>query len=50
VSLYELLERPELAEPVMILALDGWIDAGGGAASAVGIIVALFALCCGLFS
>jgi hypothetical protein len=35
VSLYELLERPELAEPVMIVALDGWIDAGGGAASAV---------------
>jgi hypothetical protein len=34
VSLFELLERPSLDEPVMILALDGWIDAGGGAASA----------------
>jgi hypothetical protein len=34
VSLYELLERPTLDEPVMIVTLDGWIDAGGGAASA----------------
>ena len=33
-SLYELLERPSLDEPVMIVSLDGWIDAGGGAASA----------------
>lgn len=33
-SLYELLERPTLDEPVMIMSLDGWIDAGGGAASA----------------
>ena len=34
-SLYELLERPALDEPVMIVTLDGWIDAGGGAASTV---------------
>lgn len=33
-SLYELLERPTLGEPVMVMALDGWIDAGGGAATA----------------
>ena len=23
--------RPELAEPTLIIALDGWIDAGGAA-------------------
>lgn len=27
-------ERPELRDPVLILALEGWIDAGGGAAAA----------------
>jgi proteasome assembly chaperone (PAC2) family protein len=32
--LYELIERPELDQPVLILALDGWIDAGVGAANA----------------
>src|SRR5262249_8176575 len=32
--LYELIERPELDAPVLILALDGWIDAGLGAANA----------------
>jgi predicted ATP-grasp superfamily ATP-dependent carboligase len=33
-SLYELVERPELDAPVLVLALDGWIDAGLGGANA----------------
>jgi proteasome assembly chaperone (PAC2) family protein len=33
-NLYELIDRPELDAPVLILALDGWIDAGLGAANA----------------
>lgn len=33
-SLYELLEEPDLESPVVVLALDGWIDAGLGAQSA----------------
>ena len=33
-ALFELVERPELESPVLILALDGWIDAGLGAANA----------------
>ena len=38
-ALYELIERPDLDEPVLVLALDGWIDAGlsaAGAAEALG--------------
>ena len=38
-ALYELIERPDLEEPVLVLALDGWIDAGlsaAGAAAALG--------------
>ena len=27
-ALYELIERPTLDEPVLVLALEGWIDAG----------------------
>jgi proteasome assembly chaperone (PAC2) family protein len=34
VSLFEFVERPDLESPVLILALDGWIDAGLGAANA----------------
>ena len=26
-ALYDLVERPELGSPVLVLALDGWIDA-----------------------
>ncbi|HEX5366000.1 MAG TPA: PAC2 family protein [Acidimicrobiales bacterium] len=37
-ALYELIERPDLDEPVLVLALDGWIDAG---LSAVGAAAAL---------
>src|SRR4051794_33998458 len=33
-DLYEIVERPELDAPVLVLALDGWIDAGVGAANA----------------
>lgn len=33
-SLYEFVERPDLESPVVVLALDGWIDAGLGAANA----------------
>jgi len=32
--LFELVERPDLDAPVLVLALDGWIDAGIGAANA----------------
>ena len=38
-ALYELIERPDLDEPVLVLALEGWIDAGlaaAGAAAALG--------------
>lgn len=31
---FELVERPELEAPVLVLALDGWIDAGFGATNA----------------
>jgi predicted ATP-grasp superfamily ATP-dependent carboligase len=34
VALYELIERPDLDEPVLVLALQGWIDAGLAAATA----------------
>lgn len=33
-SLYELVERPDLESPVLVLALDGWIDAGLAAQTA----------------
>ena len=33
-KLYELLEQPPLESPVVILALDGWVDAGLGAQTA----------------
>jgi proteasome assembly chaperone (PAC2) family protein len=38
--LYELIERPDLESPVLILALDGWIDAGLGAANARAALLA----------
>lgn len=34
-SLYELVDRPSLSSPVMILGLEGWIDAGLGAGTAM---------------
>jgi proteasome assembly chaperone (PAC2) family protein len=33
VSLYTMIDRPELESPVVIVALDGWIDAGMAAAA-----------------
>jgi hypothetical protein len=39
VSLYELHEHPDLDSPVLLQALDGWIDAGLGAATAIGSIL-----------
>jgi proteasome assembly chaperone (PAC2) family protein len=33
-KLYELLEQPDLESPVVVLALDGWVDAGLGAQTA----------------
>lgn len=38
-SLYELHEHPELDAPVLLQALEGWIDAGLGAATAIGSIL-----------
>ncbi|HEY2814132.1 MAG TPA: PAC2 family protein [Acidimicrobiales bacterium] len=38
--LYELIERPDLESPVLVLALDGWIDAGLGAANARAALLA----------
>lgn len=39
-SLYEVHERPDVDSPVLLVVLDGWIDAGGAAARAVETIVA----------
>ena len=38
--LYELHERPELDRPVLVVVLDGWIDAGFGAARALQVLLA----------
>jgi PAC2 family len=35
---YELIERPDLDDPVLVLALDGWIDAGLSAAGAAEVL------------
>lgn len=37
-ALYELVERPDLENPVLVLGLDGWIDAGLAASHAVATI------------
>ena len=39
-TLYELHEVPDLRTPVMIVALDGWVDAGDVLAQAVGAVCA----------
>lgn len=39
-ALYELHHRPELDAPVLLVSLEGWIDAGGAAASAIESVVA----------
>ena len=33
-ELYEIVERPDLESPVLVCAVDGWIDAGLGAQTA----------------
>jgi predicted ATP-grasp superfamily ATP-dependent carboligase len=40
-DLYELRARPELDDPVLVMAPDGWIDAGLGGAGAVGALLAV---------
>ncbi|HEX6418947.1 MAG TPA: PAC2 family protein [Acidimicrobiales bacterium] len=37
-ALYELIERPDLDEPVLVLALEGWIDAGLAAYGAAEVL------------
>ncbi|HET6663897.1 MAG TPA: PAC2 family protein, partial [Acidimicrobiales bacterium] len=36
--LYELIERPDLEDPLLVLALDGWIDARLAAAGAAEVL------------
>lgn len=38
-SLYELIEEPSLDEPVLVLALEGWIDAGLAASTAASVLL-----------
>lgn len=38
VTLYHLLDHPELDDPVMVIALDAWVDAGSAATSAAALI------------
>ncbi len=38
-ALFELHQRPDVDSPVLLVALDGWIDAGGAAARAVETII-----------
>lgn len=37
-ALYELIERPDLDEPLLVLALEGWIDAGLAASGAAEVL------------
>ncbi len=38
-NLFELIERPAVEEPVFLVALDGWIDAGLGASQALSTVL-----------
>jgi hypothetical protein len=38
VTLYHLLDHPELHDPLMVMALDAWVDAGSAATSAATVI------------
>jgi hypothetical protein len=38
VTLYHLLDHPELDDPLMIMALDAWVDAGSAATSAASLL------------
>ncbi len=37
--LFELLERPDLERPVLLVHLEGWIDSGGAAVGAIGAML-----------
>jgi proteasome assembly chaperone (PAC2) family protein len=39
VSLFELIERPDLDSPALVVILEGWIDAGLGATNALGSLL-----------
>jgi PAC2 family protein len=39
VALYELIDQPDLESPVLVLAMEGWIDAGLGAAGAIEVLL-----------
>jgi hypothetical protein len=38
VTLYHLLDHPDLDDPIMIMALDAWVDAGSAATSAASLL------------
>src|SRR5437870_5160549 len=38
-AVYELHTRPELDDPVLVMSLDGWVDAGLGAATAAAALL-----------
>ena len=38
-EIYEVVQRPELHEPVLIVTLEGWVDAGLGAAAALAALL-----------
>jgi hypothetical protein len=38
VTLYHLLDHPELDDPLMVMALDAWVDAGSAATSAAALL------------
>ena len=40
-ELYEMVNRPTLVDPVLVIGLDGWIDAGLGAATATAHLLGL---------
>jgi hypothetical protein len=40
VTLYELHEHPPLDDPVLVVAMEGWIDAGFGASTAIATLLA----------
>ncbi|MGH9215522.1 MAG: PAC2 family protein, partial [Acidimicrobiales bacterium] len=37
-TLYELIEQPDLDDPVLVLAVEGWIDAGLAAVTAAEVL------------
>jgi len=38
-EIYELVQRPDLDGPVLIVTLEGWVDAGLGAAAALAALL-----------